>query len=166
MPSTNESTRYATKPIAQCTRCTRTHLSSFTTTTLCCTASPTSTISQLRLSSSFRQFAPSSKTQHDALPEISVPTFKKTLAQAHSQAHPLKPREQWMRDTPPFSTDAEANATYNAACATMKWVPAPAQRLEMGSVVDGCRSQCYLQRRVCHYRARTSPEMGPSSGST
>ncbi len=28
-----------------------------------------------------------------------------------------EPRAQWMRDTPPFMTDEEADATYNEACA-------------------------------------------------
>ncbi len=31
----------------------------------------------------------------------------------------LKPRAQWMKDTPPFTADAEADATYSAACSWM-----------------------------------------------
>jgi hypothetical protein len=44
-----------------------------------------------------------------------VPTFNQTLTKAHALPPPLKPRAQWMKDTPPFMSQAEADATFNAA---------------------------------------------------
>ncbi len=56
--------------------------------------------------------------QMDVLPEPTVPTFKTTLAQANIPPT-LLPRAQWMKDTPPFLTDYEADTAYSAACAWM-----------------------------------------------
>jgi hypothetical protein len=53
--------------------------------------------------------------QMDLLPEPTVPTFAKVANKPKVPA--LKPREKWMRDTPPFMSDAEADETYSAACA-------------------------------------------------
>jgi hypothetical protein len=53
--------------------------------------------------------------QMDLLPEPTVPTFAKVINKPKSPA--LKPGEQWMRGTPPFMSDAEADETYGAACA-------------------------------------------------
>ena len=53
--------------------------------------------------------------QMDLLPEPTVPTFSKVTNNPKFTA--LKPREKWMRDTPPFLSDAEADETYSAACA-------------------------------------------------
>ena len=51
----------------------------------------------------------------DLVPEPTVSTFSKVTNNPKYPA--LKPREQWMRDTPPFMSDAEADETYSAACA-------------------------------------------------
>ena len=51
--------------------------------------------------------------QNDPLPRPTIPTFQNTLQQHYH----LKPRTHWMRDTPPFLTDEEADNTYHAACA-------------------------------------------------
>jgi hypothetical protein len=56
--------------------------------------------------------------QMDVLPEPTVPTFKTTLTQANKPTT-LLPRAQWMKDTPPFMTDYEADTAYSAACAWM-----------------------------------------------
>jgi hypothetical protein len=56
--------------------------------------------------------------QRDALPEPTLPTFSKTSTKQNNPPA-LKPRQQWMRDTPPFLSDAEADHTYSAACAWM-----------------------------------------------
>ena len=57
--------------------------------------------------------------QRDPLPEPTAPTFTMTLAQAQAPIQALRPREQWMRDTPPLVSDADADATYSAACSWM-----------------------------------------------
>jgi hypothetical protein len=52
------------------------------------------------------------------LPDPTVPTFSQA---SNKQPMPvaLKPRQQWMRDTPPFLSDEDANHTYSTACAWM-----------------------------------------------
>jgi hypothetical protein len=55
--------------------------------------------------------------QFDTLPEPTVPTFETTLEKANVPPPTLLPRAQWMTDTPPFLSDTDADAAYNAACA-------------------------------------------------
>ena len=58
----------------------------------------------------------------DVLPPPTVPTFRAenvTAMIASAPSAPLVPRAQWMKDTPPIVSEAEADATYNAACAWM-----------------------------------------------
>ncbi len=56
--------------------------------------------------------------QKDALPAPTVPIFKTLLGQQANTTQ-LKPRAQWMKDTPPHTSDKDADHTYNAACSWM-----------------------------------------------
>ena len=72
--------------------------------------------------------------QDDALPAPTVPTFATTLqqqAQRTAGTRPtLRPRAQWMRDTPPFLADEQADSTYAAACSWMFGTREPPSRHE------------------------------------
>jgi hypothetical protein len=52
--------------------------------------------------------------QLDPLPEPTVPNYR-----SGESSSSLKLRLQWMKNTPPFMSDADADATYNEACAWM-----------------------------------------------
>jgi hypothetical protein len=66
-----------------------------------------------------RDITPYRPIQRDALPEPTLPTFPK-ISTKQNNPPALKPRQkQWMRDTPPFLSDSEADHTYSAACAWM-----------------------------------------------
>ena len=66
--------------------------------------------------------------QHEPLPTPTVPSFATTLAEYAKQAPSanasianrtqpsLRPRAQWMKETPPIMTDDETDAAYSAAC--------------------------------------------------
>ena len=72
--------------------------------------------------------------QDDPLPAPTVPQFRTPLDKP-SRHIPLQPRAQWMRDTPPFMTDEEADDTYNKACDGLFGAQRPSlheQRLPVG----------------------------------
>ena len=73
---------------------------------------------------------PYTPIQLQPLPPPTVPSFSTTLAEQARQSldkaptanrtHPrLRPRAQWMKDTPPIMPDDEADAAYSAACSWM-----------------------------------------------
>ena len=102
--------------------------------------------------------------QLDALPEPTVPTFKRSLSQAYEMPPPLKPRAQWMKETPPLLTDREADDAYNKVCAWMFGTSAPLPDLTLPSspeTVDLERQIAALQtqlrdRAVSKSKTRTS----------
>jgi hypothetical protein len=60
--------------------------------------------------------------QLDVLPDPTVPIFNAEKVTGMLMSAPqiqLQPRAQWMRETSPIISDAEADATYNSACAWM-----------------------------------------------
>jgi hypothetical protein len=52
--------------------------------------------------------------QLGTVPEPTVPNYRRSAASSS-----LKPHPQWMKDTPPFMSDEDADTTYNEACAWM-----------------------------------------------
>ena len=93
-------------------------------------------LQSMRTNLEAKELPPYRPIQFDALPEPTVPKFKpRTTANP-----PLQPRAQWMQDTPPYTTEAEADATYTAACSWMFGTTEP-QAISPGTAD--------LRRKVC-----------------
>jgi hypothetical protein len=93
----------------------------------------------------------------DVLPPPTVPTFRAenvTAMIASASPAPLVPRAQWMKETPPIVSEAEVDATYNAACA---WMFGTTEPRPVSPVTAGLKRQiAVLQTNILQrYTAKT-----------
>jgi hypothetical protein len=85
--------------------------------------------------------------QLDALPDPSVPTFSKANTK-QPMTVALKPREQWMRDIPPFLSDADADHTNSAAYTWMFGTEQPMEKYDPRDPRHPCQHSTSLNIRA------------------